>query len=241
MRRAIIAVAFCAAALARAADGPEGRWQGVLRIPARDFPLVVDLAPGPAGAWTGSAIIPGLGLKGAPLTNIAVAGADVAFDLGNALRSPEHGAATFRGRATSADRMSGDLSQGGNVAPFTLVRTGAAQVEAPVGSTPVRPDFAAAWTGRIMPGDYPRDVEITVSNHENAAATATLFIVGKRRNELPVDLVVEEGEFLRVESSSNRVTFEGRYDKARDMLEGSVDLGSFELPVVLRRKPASAS
>ena len=241
MRRAIIAAAFCASALANAAEGPEGRWEGVLRIPGRDLPLVVDLAPGAGGAWTGSAVIPGLGLKGAPLANIAVAGADVAFDLGSALRSPDHGAATFRARAISADRMSGELHQAGNAAPFTLVRTGPAQVEAPGGSTPVRPDLAAAWIGQIMPGDYPRDVEITVSSPAGAAATATFVITGKRRNELPVDLVVEEGEFLRVESSANRVTFEGRYDNARDELEGSIALGSFELPVVLRRKSRGAS
>ena len=78
-------------------------------------------------------------------------------------------------------------------------------------------------------------------NHAGAAATATFKVVGKQVTDLAVDLVVEEGEFLRVESSANRVTFEGRFARDRDEIAGSIDLGSFELPVVLRRRPRSAS
>jgi hypothetical protein len=241
MRRTVIAVLCCAPVLACAIDGPEGRWEGMLRIPGREFPLVVDLAPGAASGWTGSLIMPGLGLKGAPLSNIVVGGPDVAFDLGSALRSPTHGAATFTARTTRADRMSGELHQGGNVAPLTLMRTGRAQVEAPVTSTAVRHDLEAAWTGRFMLGGAPRDVAITVANHAGAPATATFVVVGKRTTDLPVDLVVEEGEFLRIESSANRVTFEGRYVDARDEIDGSIEVGPLEIPVVLRRKPRSAS
>ena len=67
MRRALIGCLLCAPALACAAGEPDGRWEGSIRIPGRELPLVVDLAPGTAGRWTGSLIIAGLGLKGAPL------------------------------------------------------------------------------------------------------------------------------------------------------------------------------
>jgi len=121
------------------------------------------------------------------------------------------------------------------------VKVGRAQVETPPTSTPVRRDFEAAWTGQVMLGDYPRTVTITVVNHAGAAATATFKVVGKQVTDLAVDLVVEEGEFLRVESSANRVTFEGRFVKDRDEIGGSVALGAFELPLVLRRVQGSAS
>ena len=78
-------------------------------------------------------------------------------------------------------------------------------------------------------------------NHAGAAATATFKFVGKQVTDLAVDLVVEEGEFLRVESSANRVAFEGRFVKDRDEIGGSVALGAFELPLVLRRVQGSAS
>jgi hypothetical protein len=241
MRRLIIALLGLMPVLACAAGAPEGRWEGAIRIPGRELPLVVDLAPGASRGWAGSLIMPGLGLKGAPLSNIVVDGPDIAFDLGSALRSPTYGAATFTARTTGADQMSGELQQGGNVAPFTLVRTGRAQVEAPLISTAVRHDLEAVWTGQFMLGGAPRDVAITVANHAGAPATATFVVVGQRTTDLPVDRVIEEGDFLRIESSANRVTFEGRYVKAHDEIDGSVDLGSFELPLVLRRKPQGAS
>ena len=98
MRRALLLWWLCAPALACAADGPDGRWEGSIRIPGRELPLVVDLAPGSSGGWTGSLIIPGLGLKGAPLSNIVVGGSDVGFDLGAALRDPKYGPAKFNAR-----------------------------------------------------------------------------------------------------------------------------------------------
>jgi hypothetical protein len=241
MRRAVLALLLCAPALASAAGEPAGRWEGAIRIPGRELPLVVDLAPGATGGWTGSLIMPGFGLKGAPLSNIVVGGADVAFDLGGALRSPTYDAASFSARMTGDDRMTGELHQGGNVAPFTLVKVGRAQVETPIRSTAVRHDLEAAWTGQFMLGDYPRNVTITVENRAGGPATATFVVVGKQTTDLPVELVVEEGDFLRIESPANRVTFEGRFAKERDEIAGSIDLGSFELPVVLRRKPRSAS
>jgi hypothetical protein len=241
MRRAVIALLLGAPALACAAEGPDGRWEGSIRIPGRELPLVVDLTHGPTGGWAGSLIIPGLGLKGAPLSNIVVGGNDVAFYTGTALRSPAYGAARFNARVSGDDRMTGELHQGGNVAPFTLTRVGTAQVEAAPRSTAVRRDLEAAWTGQVMLGDYPRNVTITVANHDGAAATATFVVVGKQTTDLAVELVVEEGDFLRIESPANRVTFEGRFVRNRDEINGNIELGSFELPVVLRRKPRSAS
>jgi hypothetical protein len=241
MRRAVIALLLCAPMVAGAAGDLAGRWEGVIRIPARDRPVIVDLAPDATGGWTGSLIMPGLGLKGAPLANIIIGATDVAFDLGGALHSPDYGPATFSARVTGGDRLTGEFHQAGNAAPFTLTKVGRAQVEAPVRSTAVRQDLEAAWTGRFMLGDYPRDVTITVDNHAGAAATATFVVVGRQTTNLPVELVVEEGDFLRIESPANRVTFEGRFAKDRDEIVGSIDLGSFELPVVLHRKPRSAS
>lgn len=235
MRRALIGWLLCAPALAFAADAPDGRWQGSIRIPGHELALVVDLAPAASGGWTGSLIVPGLGLKGAPLSNIAVDATRVAFDLGAALRDPTHGPATFSARIAGDGTLTGELRQAGNVAPFSLVRVGPAQVEASPASTAVRRELEAAWSGQFMLGDYPRTVTITLVNHPGAAATATFNVVGKQVTDIPVALVIEEGEFLRVEAPARNVTFEGRISNDRDVIDGSIALGAFELPLVLKR------
>ena len=64
----LITILIVAAALpSRAEDAMSGRWEGTARIPDDELTVVVDLAQ-ENGAWVGSIIIPGLGVKGAPLT-----------------------------------------------------------------------------------------------------------------------------------------------------------------------------
>jgi len=241
MRRTTVSLLLCVPALAcAAAQTPEGRWEGVIQIPGRPLTLVVDLAPGAAGAWAGSIILPGLGLKGAPLSNIVVAATDLAFDIGHLLSNPTYGPATFKAHLVASDAMAGELSQGGNAAKFSLTKVGRAQVESSPRSTPVGRDIEDQWSGEFELGGYPRHVTITLENHADAA-TARFVVVGKRTTDLPVDLVIEEGNFVRIESHANRVTFEGRFVKESGEIRGTIDLGSFELPLVLRRSARTAS
>jgi hypothetical protein len=223
-----------------AAELPEGRWEGVIRIPGSEQPVVVDLAQAGSGGWTGSIILPGLGIKGAPLSNIVVTDADVGFDMGGALSDATAGPARFSARRAAADGMTGELRQAGNVAKFSLARIGPAQVELPPRSTPVGGDIASQWSGEFELGGYPRRLTITLENHANAGATATFVIVGKRTTDLPVDLVIQQGDILRLESQANRVTFEGRVFAQSGEIRGTIELGPIEVPVVLRRAGGSS-
>jgi len=62
----------------RAEDAMSGRWEGTARVPDYELTVIVDLAQ-ENGAWVGSIIIPGLGVKGTPLTDIKVQSPDVNF------------------------------------------------------------------------------------------------------------------------------------------------------------------
>ena len=57
-----------------------------MQIPGRELKLIVDLAAeSGVGGWQGSITIPGLGLKGAPLDDIALKGSDIVFSMKTAL------------------------------------------------------------------------------------------------------------------------------------------------------------
>lgn len=242
MRRTIITLLACFPVLASGtAPIPPGRWEGLIQVPGRVLQLVVDLAQDRAEAWTGSIIIPGLGIKGAPLSNIAATGTDLTFDTGKSLGSPTYGPAGFRAHLIAADSMAGEMTQAGNAAKFSLERIGAAQVELSPRSTPVRRDIEDQWSGDFELGGYPRHVTITLENHADAGATAKFVVVGKKTTSLPIDLVVQEGNFLRLESQENRVTFEGRFVSERGEISGTIALGSLELPLVLRRGAGGTS
>lgn len=241
MRSSIVILFLCWPLLtAGAVPAPQGRWAGAVEIPGKPLPIVVDLAQQTEGTWAGSIIIPGMGIKGATLARIIVNGDAISFDSGDALRDSVYGPATFEAQLTTGDRLSGRMRQGGNVASFTLARVAPAHVEPPLRSTVVGNDMARQWVGEFELGGYPRHVTITLENHPGAAATATFVVVGKKRTELPVDLVTQEDTLLRIESSAAGIAFEGRRVGGRDEIRGVVEMGAVELPMVLRVSPGRA-
>jgi hypothetical protein len=241
MRSAIVALLFCAPGLASGVTQPlEGRWEGCIQIPGRETPIVLDLAQNPEGSWIGSIILPGLGIKGAPLSNIVASSDDIAFDLGSALRAPSNPPTRLRARIGANGVMAGELDQAGNVAKLSLERIGPAQVDVARRSTAVSRALEDRWIGEFELGGYPRHVTLTLENHTDDAATATFVIVGKQTTNVPVALITEEGSFLRVESPM-RINFEGHFVQQSDELQGMVEVGPFELPLVLRRAARRAS
>jgi hypothetical protein len=219
-----------------AADATAGRWEGMALIP--DFPLhvVVDLDRDASGAWIGSIIIPELNVRGAQLTDIGAHDADVSFAIKGALVDPQAGPAKFQAHLGANGAMSGNFTQAGNSAALSLKRTGSAQVELPARSTAVTSEVEGKWVGDYELMGYARHVTLSLTNHANAAATAEFVIVGKKVNNLPVDLLTQDGAFLRVESHEIGINFEGRFRKDTNEIGGTCEQGPFEVPLVLHRE-----
>jgi hypothetical protein len=235
-RMRISIILFLAAALiSRADETAAGRWEGTVQIPSRELVLVVDLAAesGDNGGWQGSITIPGLGIKGAPLTDIAVKSDDVIFSIKSALADQRTGPAKFSGHFTGDKKLAGNFEQAGNSAPFALEKTGPAQVEPPLHSTAIAKEIEGEWKGGYELLGYPRKVTIKMQNRGAEGATAEFVIVGRKENKLPVDHVVQEGEFLTIDSHETGLSFEGR--ARNDEIQGTILQGPLEIPVTLRR------
>jgi hypothetical protein len=222
----LIMILIVAAALpCRAEEIISGRWEGTVQIPANELNLIVDLAQ-ENGAWVGSIIIPGLGLKGVPLTDIKVQPPDVNFGVKGAL------GVQLKLRLDANNKLAGNFEQGGNRAPASLQKTGPPQVEYPPRNTPVMKELEGEWKGDYEMLGYTRHVSIKFANHSDAA-TAEFVIVGRKHNVLPVDLVTQEGEMVTVDSHEMGFSFEGRLKDGK--LTGAVRQGAIETPLVLVR------
>ena len=224
----LIAILIVTAALpCRAQDLISARWEGIARIPDDELTVIVDLAQ-QNGAWVGSIIIPGLGVKGAPLTDIKVEPPDVAF----AVKGPM-GIKLNLGLLPPPDnKLAGNFEQAGNRAPVTLQKTGPPQVESPPRSTSVAKELEGEWKGDYEMLGYTRHVSIKFANHPDGA-TADLVIVGRKHNVLPVDLVTQEGELVTVDSHETGFSFEGRLRDGK--LTGAIRQAATETPLVLER------
>ena len=218
---------------ARANDNAVGRWEGLAQIPGRELTLIVDLAQSDDGQWNGALTIPGLNVKNAALTEIAINATDVSFAVRNALSATTVEGPKIQARFASDVTLSGDFTQAGNRAPITLHKVGLPDLESPRKSTAIAPELEGEWQGAYEFLGYERKVTLKLSNRAENGATAEFVIVGKKVNTLPVNLITQTGDFFTVDSQETGFSFEGRYKK--DVIDGTVVQGPMEIPVKLTR------
>src|SRR5947209_4992535 len=94
----VLLLVLASTALLHAQTNVTGRWEGLVDIPGSPLKVVVDLAVGESGAPTGSITIPGLGMKGAELSDIVSHDSDAAFSIKDVLSIQPAGRATFKGQ-----------------------------------------------------------------------------------------------------------------------------------------------
>jgi hypothetical protein len=235
--RLFAAILFASAAVCAAAENAAGRWEGFAQIPGREIKLIVDLSAESGSNWAGSIIIPGFGVKGAPLADLNIQGNAIAFAIKSALGDERAGRAELKGQLTADGRFTGNLNQGGNSAPFVLEKTGPPQVELPPRNTTVAKEIEGEWKGDYEMMGYARHATVKFSNRGAEGAGVEFTIVGKKVNNVPVSLVTQDENFLTVKSDEFGITFEGRFNKEAGEIKGTVSQGPLEAALVLRRTP----
>jgi hypothetical protein len=233
--RLLATIFFASAALCQAAESAAGRWEGSAQIPGGELKLIVDLSDESGKDWIGSIIVPGFGVKGAPLVDLHVRSSDLAFAIKGALGSQRTGQAEIRAHLTPDGHLAGDFTQGGNTAPFVLEKTGPAQVELPPRNTAVSKELEGEWKGEYELNGYARHVTMKFTNRGADGAAVEFVIVGKKTNNVLVSLVTQEGDFLSIKSDEFGINYEGRFRKDAGEIKGTFTQAPFELPLVLRR------
>jgi hypothetical protein len=225
------------AGFGRAAESAAGRWEGVAHIPGQELRLVVDLSDEGGKGWVGSIIIPGFGVKGGELVDLHVRGGDMDFAVKGALGNQRVGRAEIKAHLTADNHLAGDFQQGGNSAPFVLSKTGPPQVELPLRNTAVAKEVEGEWKGDYEMLGYARHATMKFSNRGAEGAALEFTIVGKKVNNVPVSLVMQDDDFVTVRSEEFGITFEGRFNAAAGEIKGTLSQGSMEAPLILRRAP----
>ena len=217
-----------------------GRWEGTAEVPGAPQPLVMDIAPG-ADGWRGSIVLPGRGVKGAPLSALQVDRTGVQAELASAFLLPAQPTPSLRLAAQPDGSLAGELRMGGHNAAVRLQRSGAAQVDVPAAGTPVSAQLAGTWIGRYELGGAAREVTLKVANGPDGRGSGEIVVVGKRTTTLPLDRVVQGREFISFQSTAVDYRIEGRWATPDGSIQGQIVQGPFEAPIVLRRAPGAAS
>ena len=221
------ALTLAVASLAQAQTPASGHWEGTIAAPGKEISVVIDLKAD-GGKWYGTVGIPGEKLKGLPLTNITVAGEGVTFAM------PGPGDPSFKGTLSKDGKtLSGDFIQGGGSVPFTLTRTGDAQIDPLPKSTPITSDLLGTWTGALAIKDITLRLSIEFSTAADGTGTGTLVSIDQGNVAIPVAAVIQKGAAVRFFTPSVAGSFEGTLKDGE--LSGTWTQGGGALPLVLKR------
>ncbi len=227
--RVCVALGIVASASAPAAELISGRWEGTIEIPGRSTTLIIDLDKDATSAWVGSAVMPGFGVKGAPLAHLTLNGTAIAFTIQGVLGDPAVKA------QIGGDTITGEFSDAGNSAPLTLHKIGPAQVDLPPKSTLVQHEYEGEWAAQVMYGGSPLKLKLAVKNGVEAAS-ATLVAIRTKENPFPVTLVRQDGRFLML--NAGPVELEATFDRGSGEIRGTARIGGVEMPVAFHKEAA---
>ncbi len=198
----------------KTSSDPSGHWEGSLTMPFGELRFELDLAPDAQGKWSGTLGVPDQKLKGFPLSSVTIDGTTVTF----AARGGQGG--TFRGTLSADGRsMAGMASSPEGEAPFTLERTGAANLVAPPKSAKISRELEGTWQGTLDVRGGMR-VILRTANQPDGTSSGTLVSVDEGNLEIPV-AIVEKGSDVQLSSPMTGSSYAGTFNASRSELAGT--------------------
>jgi hypothetical protein len=223
----ISAVVSALSPLAQAPIDVSGHWEGVIQAPETMVNFEVDFARNDKGEMIGTINLPAENIKGLPLTRVKVDGSSVMFQVRS--DQPLTGAVSADGQS-----ITGDMTASGGTAPFTLTRTGAPRIEAPVKNAPITKPFEGTWNGTIQSRMGPMRLLLHLANQDNAS-TARIVNLDQGSLEIPATTIVQDGATLTLEFKSVGASYKGTLSADGTEVSGTYSQAKSSVPLVFRR------
>ncbi len=224
--------------LAQTAVDPSGHWEGAIQVnnpndgSVVQLSMDVDLAKTGNGDFEGAISIPQQNLKDRPLSNVAVAGQSVRFQI----MLSDAGDNTFKG-ALSADgkSISGDLTHSGASLPFSLTRTGGSRIEPPARSTPIGKELEGTWNGTLNVDAKQLRIVLTMTNQPDGTAIGRMVSLEQAALEIPITTITQKASSLTLDVKAVNGSYSGTLNPAGTELVGTWTQDPLVLPMTFRR------
>ena len=214
---------------AQSAADPSGHWEGTLKVPQMELKVEIDLARDSRGVVAGTFSQPAQGVKGLPLSSVAVEASAVRFVVKG---GPEP--ATFDG-ALSEDgtSISGTVTQSGFTIPMNLTRTGDARIVPAPKSAPIAKELEGTWNGALEINGVPMRLVVRMVNQPDGTAAGTVVSPDGSGVEIPIAMA-RKGSSLTIEVPSVGASFVGLLNAAGMELAGTWTQQGGSLPLTLK-------
>jgi hypothetical protein len=228
----LLAVLFTTAAIlpAQTAADPSGHWEGLLQTPTREMVFDIDLARNGRGELVGAFGQPSENLRGLSLSDIAVEGQSVRFQI-----KGTPGERVFKG-ILSADgkSISGEYTQNGGSIPFEMSRRGDPRLEAPVRNAPIGKELEGIWRGTTGVNGNQLHAVLTLLNQSDGSATGSIVTV-EDGLEIPIARITQNASRVALDLKAVGGSYSGALNPDATELAGTYTKGSLVLPLTFLR------
>jgi hypothetical protein len=209
---------------------PSGHWEGTVQVPDMELKIEVDLAKNSKGQLAGTFAQPAQGVKGLPLSTVAVEGRSVRFVI---KAGPE--VSTFSGTLSDDGKsLSGEVTQGGQSLPFSLTRTGDARIAPVPKSPPIGKELVGTWNGTLDAEGRQIRLVLKMANQPDGTATGTIVSLDGSGVEIPI-AIAHKASNVTIDVPSVGIKYVGVLNAAGTELVGTWTQGPGELPLTFRR------
>ena len=163
-RLVIVAAAslfFAPLALAQPAIDPSGHWQGAVQLPGREVAVEADFTSNGRGELSGTINTPEEAIRGMPLRTVTIAGSSIRFEA----RHDQPFAATL---SADGKAMFGEYMVAGYSLPFSMSRTGEAEIFERETSAPIAKQLEGSWSGTLVAGGRSLRLTLRLANRPTA-------------------------------------------------------------------------
>lgn len=216
--------------LAQPAPDPSGHWEGTVRAPNMEVRVEIDLARNSQGDFVGTFGQPAQGVKGLPLSSVAVEASKVRFVVKG---GPDP--ATFDGTlAADGTSISGDMSQGGFTIPMELARTGDARIVPPPTSAAIGKELEGTWHGTLDVDGGSMRLIVKMANRPDGTATGTVVSPDGSGVEIAIGMT-QKGSGVTIDVPSVGAFYVAVLNSSGTELAGTWTQRGVALPLTLTR------
>jgi hypothetical protein len=206
---------------------PAGHYEGTVSSPAGEMTLEIDLSRTANGQLAGTLTVPAQKLRGFPLTNVAVKGKDVSFDIATS------GGGYFRGELGEKG-ISGEFSTQMGAVLLDFERGGAAHLYALPASKAIGRELEGEWKGTL---DVDGGMRVIVNLANQADGTSSGKFVSVDENNLSIPVVIaQDGPKVTLNLPMIGGSYVGTVNAAGSEVSGTYTTSrGLALPLALKR------